>query len=442
MIILFLLGLVATILPVSYILNKHLSSQNSLLNGIFATLIVVISHSFLYTLVYLLNLDLSVFWVLFFSISVLLTFLTRNDYKRAFTELKNIKPTGNHYYSVLFWLGIIIFSIIYNYYSERWGTWDAWTVWNLHAKFLMTEGGLANMFAEPVFTSRDYPLFLSSIIALIWNFTGSSNPMVPLIIAYFITLCVPVLAFSAFKTTTNKLFGLGVFFLIIGDYYFIKLGAFQYADILLSLFLLASIILIEQWQMHSKKLLYAIVLGFIASGCGWIKNEGLLVFLIISLFFIISNIKSYKNILAYLAGTIVPITFILAYKNITPQNDFLSQLNMSDIFTRLADFSRYAVVGKYFLTTILLKNYALMLLLVLAIVSIIISKRLKFSINAGIIFVIFSCYFLVYIITKTDLNWNLGTSAQRLLHQILPATMFLMVRTIQKSELKIFSKNK
>jgi len=114
-----------------------------------------------------------------------------------------------------------------------------------------------------------------------------------------------------------------------------------------------------------------------------------------------------------------------------PSNDFLSQLSMSNIAGRLADFPRYATIAQFFVIDIFIQ-YHIPFLVLLA--SIFILRAYRPSLAGGAIITIAICYFFVYVITQSDLLWNLGTSGKRLFQHIFPSIIFVLLVGISKSD--------
>src|SRR5262249_40595038 len=61
--------------------------------------------------------------------------------------------------------------------SNPYGRWDAWAIWNLHAKFLAAPSAAwRGMFDAALGWSQpDYPLLLPSAVARGWTFAGSAT---------------------------------------------------------------------------------------------------------------------------------------------------------------------------------------------------------------------------------------------------------------------------
>lgn len=437
MLFVFLGALLSAFLSLSTVVVKCFPKQNYLLSDIISFWSIMTISSFLYSMVIFFGLNFYLFIIIFVIGSLVSTIFAANAIKLRFQSISFYFKQRNFIIPILLWIAIIIFSLVFIQHSERWGTWDSWTIWNLHAKFMMSGSSYSLMYSEPIFTARDYPLFLPSLIALFWNLTGTMSAMVPIIISYSITLSVLLVVYS-FLIKINKLLSILALVVLFGDSAFVQIGAWQYADMLLSLFFLISIALILKLDENKNSLPLALLTGIFAASCGWIKNEGVLMFIIISLFFVIKYLKAYKNIIYYVLGAIIPITIILIYKFlITPPNDFISQLTFSDILTRLQDTSRYIRVSSFFIIEVLLKHYWSILPIIGALLFF---RAVKPSLGNLIVLVMIVAYFFVYLITNTDLMWNLKTSGNRLFIHLFPSMIVVLMYGLAKSKNSILSK--
>jgi hypothetical protein len=200
---------------------------------------------------------------------------------------------------------------------------------------------------------------------------------------------------------------------------------------MVSLYLFLAIALLQHWVENDKNPWVAIALGFFAASGGWVKNEGLLLFAIISLVFVLSNRFSLRHTGAFACGTALPLAIILVYKLcFTPQNDFISQLNVQNITANLLDISRYIHVLKYFTINIVLPYYPHIIILLIA--SIALGTR-KLTVNTLVIGTIIMLYTTVYVITQSGLDWNLDTSGDRLFNQVYPSVLFVLVNSFRNS---------
>ncbi|MEO8258288.1 MAG: hypothetical protein ABI868_13150 [Acidobacteriota bacterium] len=69
------------------------------------------------------------------------------------------------------------------------GEWDAWAIWNLRARSLLTGADWAAPFSPAIAWSHpDYPLLLPLTVARLWAYAGSEGTMVPAVVAALFSL--------------------------------------------------------------------------------------------------------------------------------------------------------------------------------------------------------------------------------------------------------------
>ena len=80
------------------------------------------------------------------------------------------------------------------------GEWDAWAMWNLHARFLFQPGQVWQAMFDPALealTHPDYPLLTPAMIALSWRALGRISTLAPIVTALIFTLATAGLLFTA-----------------------------------------------------------------------------------------------------------------------------------------------------------------------------------------------------------------------------------------------------
>ena len=80
---------------------------------------------------------------------------------------------------------VALVSVIVSALASPHGDWDAWAIWNQHARFLFRGGGsdawrafLAINWSQP-----DYPLLLPASVARVWAYAGHESTLGPALIA-------------------------------------------------------------------------------------------------------------------------------------------------------------------------------------------------------------------------------------------------------------------
>ncbi|MBF0489740.1 MAG: hypothetical protein HQL15_03870 [Candidatus Omnitrophica bacterium] len=161
-----------------------------------------------------------------------------------------------------------------NYYPL--GGWDAWSCWNLKAKFIyLGAEQWKDMLAPNLWRSNtNYPLALPTITVWFWHWTGfsQSSAMFNAVVLTLLTAGVLLLGLQEFKVSKkiSILITVAVFTLALGN----TLSISQYSDMLSSLFLLCAFIcyLLSVEQKNDRWLILSAIFAGLLS---FTKNEGL-----------------------------------------------------------------------------------------------------------------------------------------------------------------------
>jgi hypothetical protein len=178
-----------------------------------------------------------------------------------------------------------VVSFAVSFLKEPHGRWDAWLIWNMHARFLY-RGGEAwrEAFASGLDWSHwDYPLLLPLSIARVWTYTGTESILVPAAMGFIFTLLILGLLLTALSLLRGQTQGCLAAMILMGTPFFIVMGASQFADIPFALFVLATFVLLFLPDRSPKNPAGPLILAGIAAGLSaWTKNEGLLFALIVT----------------------------------------------------------------------------------------------------------------------------------------------------------------
>ncbi|WP_420153547.1 hypothetical protein [Siphonobacter sp.] len=322
-------------------------------------------------------------------------------------------------------IGLLAAMLPFNERLYRWGGWDAWAIWNLHAKYLSYPEYWSNLFTNKLFrTHPDYPLMLPSLVAYMWRSVETATPLAPMILAhliYFAILITVFLGLTRFNYLFPAIVALCVFAL---DTKFIEIASSQYADTLLAFFILISFVMYKEAQLGIDRRLF-FLLGFIVGSATWIKNEGALFFLSFSFAVLCFHFRNFRSILHYAAGTLIPFLILIHFKQAyAPANDLIHAGRDSSLIAMILNPGRYRLIITYFFTTAFTYYWALLVLLTFMLV-----KKIAFvkSLPSMVLGLVFSGYFMVYLTTPNDLEWHLNQSIDRLFHHIYPACLYLLL---------------
>ena len=188
-------------------------------------------------------------------------------------------------------LGGAIYSAVMHTLAHPQGEgWDAFAIWNLHARFLFRGGPYwrEGFSSAILWCHPDYPLLLPASVAHFWSFLGRESTAVPAVIGLlftFSTVGVLISGLSILRGHPAAMLG-GITLLTTPS--FLEHGTSQYADTPLSFFYLSTIVLLAVYDHRadddragkdSKSSAGVLALAGLAAGfAAWTKNEGLLFF--------------------------------------------------------------------------------------------------------------------------------------------------------------------
>jgi len=178
------------------------------------------------------------------------------------------------------------------------------------------------------------------------------------------------------------------------------------------------------------------LLAFICASCAWVKNEGLVFFILFTIGFLFINYKNKPVLKKYLIGLIIPILVVGSFKLFfSPANDLVAANNnrLPHLASYLFDLKRYITILKFAATTIT-SNY--MIVPVLIFIVAIFKGKFFLSFSFIIVILLLAAYFLVYLLTPYDLNWHLSTSLSRILQHVFPALIYLLVLALKEVKYK------
>jgi hypothetical protein len=316
--------------------------------------------------------------------------------------------------------------------ANPFGEWDAWSIWNLRAKFLAGPGdawkGALSALPEKAGMHPDYPLLLSGFVAMVWKAAGDTAPWVPQLTGFLFLALILALLGSALAALRSLTSALAAGFVLLSSTSFLFLATMQYADLPLGFYYLASIALLLLAESAPSCLALS---GACASFAAWTKNEGAAFAIFLTLALLAVERRAVRR---YLAGAAPVLLLVVCFKLLlAPASDPLFQQGAAGLAQRFADPARYVQIGK----ALVVEAYhfgqpwshPLLLLAILAV-------ALRFRIDpagarglrvaATALALTFAAYCGVYVVTPSDLAWHLQTSLSRLLGQLWPSFLLLV----------------
>jgi len=332
------------------------------------------------------------------------------------------KPAGKLAIAVLI-AGIAILTNKACYIATLYGQWDAWGIWNLHAKYMATAPYWKNMFLLTTHSHPDYPPLLPGIIAFLNKaLLQTQHLLVSYGFHFLITLLIPILIYLETYRKSLLVAGLALVLFATNEFY-IAQGVGQLADTLLAFYLLCAMVAMQHHKEDKRMLvLSAAFLGL----CILTKNEGV----VIATIFIIYHFREMLGTgrLRYtLAGIALPVACWLLYKlAYAPANDMVAGQNGGTL-QKLVQPERYKLIytfftdnlGKYFRDA----KYGVVIYLLLCAIR----RRLPDK-KLLMLLTILAAYMMIYVVTPRELEWHLFTSQLRLMHQLMPGVMYVLAQ--------------
>jgi len=335
--------------------------------------------------------------------------------------------------------------------------WDAFSIWNLRARFLFRSGSHWRDAFSPLipWSHPDYPLLIPASIAHFWTLIGHDDPRVPAAIAFVFTFATAGLLFSALSILRGRIYAMLGAITLLATPAFIEQGTAQYADVPLSFFFLSTIALLclneEIASATEKSGRLAALAGLAAAFSAWTKNEGLLFLAaILASRIFLGAIHRKRNSdsraadqfwrsSAFFAGAL-PVLFVLLYfkHSVAGPGDLFA--DSSTTIDKLLTPARYWAVLQWFVKDffrfgrwLLIPGSLLLAGLYFAVRND--SQRARsLAVRSSVLALILTLagYAAIYLITPRDLYWHLRFSSDRLFLQLWPSAIFLFFFVLRR----------
>lgn len=326
---------------------------------------------------------------------------------------------------------------------RRQGDWDAWMMFNRAARFLyIDQAHWLDSFdpqMDPIF-HPDYPLFLAGDIVAGWELLGRYSSAIPMLLSALFSLAA--LGLLAASVASIRSFGQSALAVVLlwGLPVFVDEGARQMADVPMAFFILATGTLFFLYVLKPHPGLLA--LAGLSAGLGaWTKNEGtvLAVAATAALLLVLARGRSLRLALPFIAGAAAPIAILVAFRVlIAPSGDILDaalggslrqmldparhQVILAHLWSELTEFGSWGIPG-----------LGIGVLPVLLLYSAVFyhhpppARARAFAAGFIILTVQFLGYYAAYLVSPYDLTWHLSYSSTRIVLQIFPLLLLLLL---------------
>jgi hypothetical protein len=334
-------------------------------------------------------------------------------------------------------VGFVVAGLIFLVHQDPHGDWDAFAIWNSHARYLYRDGPAWQTHIRNTF-HPDYPLLVPSMNARVWRYLGEEIPDAGGWLGIVYTLS----ALAVLTATLTELRGfrraLIIGSVLIGTPFFLEYGVLQAADVPLSLYFLSGIALLCLYSERGGGEAGLLVLsGFMAGCAGWTKNEGLLFVLALAVCIlapvVVYPAKTLRRFGSFAAGVLPAVVAIVFYKfSVSAPNDYLANRPYNDFVEKFASPERHLTIAANFAKTLwsfgdwaINPMIPLLVFVGLCIVGGTAIRTFGWLTSASALVLILAGYYAIYVITPFDLRWALDGSNQRLFLQVWPSFLLL-----------------
>ena len=359
------------------------------------------------------------------------------------------KPKIQKYLVIAFYAAFIctlVSFVLYTLVHPR-GNWDAWAIWNMRARFMFRAGAQWRTAFSPLinFSHTDYPLLIPCLVARCWYYIGHETVAAPALVSAIFTFATVGLAFSSIAVLRGESQGYLAGLVLLGTPVFIQVGTFQYADIPLGFFFMATMILFSLYEDSlSRKYNFLFLAGITAGLSAWTKNEGLLFVLsiVIVRFALVLPAKGWRIYLkemVFFTMGLIPVLIILLYfkTELVPPNYLFAWQEFQSILEKLTDLSRYIQITKAFVRdTLQYFGHWMVFIIYIFLLGAKIHEKHKPGVYTCslVLCLMLAGYFSVYVITPYKLAGQLKSSLSRLLSQLWPSFVFLYFMIVNPPE--------
>ncbi|MBI5722455.1 MAG: glycosyltransferase family 39 protein [Planctomycetes bacterium] len=334
------------------------------------------------------------------------------------------------------------FSILAN--ANPHGQWDAWGIWNLHARYLYEADEWKGMFEKENSNSHpDYPLLLPASVARVWSYACDRPQSAPILIGLGFGVCTALLMFCAVRASCGAPAAAVACAIVLGSPGLVAQSASQYADIPFAYYLLCAAVLLTQAQAGRERLKFLLAGLMLGLAC-WLKNEGLLCLAVLSAMMILFGPSvrqwrsSIKAVLLVLVGTLPGLAAAIYYKfALAPDNYLQTSLGGTGLSAKLFDPQRYLKILSSVGVELInqdawgIAGCAAVLIILLAAFGLrkppvgpqTVGPRAARPILPAVLLIL-AGYCAVYLITPFDVDWQLKTSLQRVMLHVWPMAVF------------------
>ena len=328
-------------------------------------------------------------------------------------------------------LALVIGAMSGAWESDPEGNWDAWTIWNVRARFLAAGGSLAQRAWSPLlrYTHPEYPLLTSAFVARAWAYSHSMSTAVPIAVSCMFFLALISLVTGGVAAWHSRPLGLLLGLALTATPTLVHAVPDQYADVPLACYFAGAIML----ALLDRPALAGLLAGLAA----WTKDEGLL---FVAVFLTAAAVFKRRQLLRLFAGAAAGGAVAVFFKAVLARGiPSLLSGSPRNLAQHLTDPARYRQVALAMAAEFgnmgIGWYHPVLPALILAI-----ALRFELRRERDLLFcctvalLLYAGYFAVYIITPNDLTWQLQTSLSRVYLQFWPILLLAIWTALRSPE--------
>jgi len=317
------------------------------------------------------------------------------------------------------------------------GEWDAWSIWNLRARFLVRSPNMQVPFVALLdWAHPDYPLMVSASIAMLWTAAGNESQSIAAAVQTLFLISAVAVPFTVLRHLRGGAIAAIGAIGIIGGSTLVRMTAAMYADVpMAAMISCAGAMAVLALELEPPSRGPAMLAGLLAALGAWTKNEGLLFFGVLAASIALvaasrAELKSRIGVLRDFAiGAAIVLAVVLYFKQgATVTNDLVG--SASGTFAgRLADTHRHwitfwAMAGE----SLTFGNYIVPPAIVFGVWLGV--NKLRRPMRGAVLIPIAAAvmqlagYYIVYIGGSTDIHWQIDNSVARIMMHVWPLCVF------------------
>ncbi len=323
------------------------------------------------------------------------------------------------------------------------GEWDAWAQWNLRARFFfrgLADGSWRRAFAPVLAWSHpDYPPLVPASVARLWTYAGRETVWAPIAFAGIVAVCAVLAAGLSTARSRGAARGCLAAAAVLACPSFVRYAASQCADIALGFFMLAAFV---AWSFADRQRLWLAVAGLSAALAAWTKNEGAAFFLVFIVVLAVERLwsagwRGLKDLAPVLAGAAPILVMVVVFKQtLAPPSYFVAEQSLGQAMASLVDASRARLLASAMARELWLAGGTVVgvipfLCVFAAVRGVRAPAPAAARAAAPAMAVMVAIYAIAYLVTPYDLAWQLKTSLDRVVVQIVP-TLAWSIMTISQ----------